>query len=114
MGSTSLAAHQEAAVQIDSPGVSRLHARVRIEKDVATLEDLGSKNGTLLNGTRVEAATALADGDEIRLGTVVLTSGQLLQPMRPKPLAIIDAPSRVADNHYLFHSTGLGGWCESG
>ena len=60
-------------MQIDSPGVSRLHARVRIEKDVATLEDLGSKNGTLLNGTRVEAATALADGDEIRLGTVVLT-----------------------------------------
>jgi len=63
----------EAAVQIDSPGVSRLHARVRVEKGVATLEDLGSKNGTHLNSTRVEAATALADGDEIRLGTVVLT-----------------------------------------
>jgi len=63
----------EVAVHIDSPGVSRLHAHVRIEHGVATLEDLGSKNGTLLNGNRIEAATALADGDEIRLGTVVLT-----------------------------------------
>lgn len=63
----------EAAVQIDSPGVSRLHARIRIENGVATLEDLGSKNGTHLNGTRIGTAKALADGDEIRLGTIVLT-----------------------------------------
>ena len=63
----------EAAVQIDSPGVSRLHARIRIENGAATLEDLGSKNGTHLNGVRMESASRLADGDEIRLGTIVLT-----------------------------------------
>jgi DNA-binding winged helix-turn-helix (wHTH) protein len=65
----------EAAVHIDSPGVSRLHARIRVENGAATLEDLGSKNGTHLNGTRIETATALADGDEIRMGTVALTFG---------------------------------------
>ena len=63
----------DATVQIDSPGVSRLHARIRIENGVATLEDLGSKNGTHLNGTRIDSPTALADADEIRLGTIVLT-----------------------------------------
>jgi len=63
----------EAAVQIDSPGVSRLHARIRIENGAATLDDLGSKNGTHLNGVRIESANPLADGDEIRLGTIVLT-----------------------------------------
>jgi DNA-binding winged helix-turn-helix (wHTH) protein len=63
----------EAVVQIDSPGVSRLHARIRIEHGVATLEDLGSKNGTHLNGTRIDRARVLADGNEIRLGTIVLT-----------------------------------------
>ena len=63
----------EATVHIDSPGVSRLHARIRIANGIATLEDLGSKNGTHLNGTRLETPNALADGDEIRVGTVVLT-----------------------------------------
>lgn len=63
----------EASVQIESPGVSRLHARIRIENGVATLEDLGSKNGTHLNGTRIDSARVLADGNEIRLGTIVLT-----------------------------------------
>jgi pSer/pThr/pTyr-binding forkhead associated (FHA) protein len=37
------------------------------------LEDLGSKNGTLLNGTKIEQAVPLQDGDEIRLGSVELT-----------------------------------------
>jgi pSer/pThr/pTyr-binding forkhead associated (FHA) protein len=37
------------------------------------LEDLGSKNGTLLNGTRIAEAVSLQDGDEIRLGSVDLT-----------------------------------------
>lgn len=62
----------EVAVQIDSPGVSRHHARIRIESDVAIVEDLGSKNGTHLNGTRIDSAKPLADGSEIRLGTIVL------------------------------------------
>ena len=63
----------DAAVQIDSPGMSRYHARVRVADDEVTLEDMGSKNGTLLNGTRITSVSRLADGDEIRLGTITLT-----------------------------------------
>jgi DNA-binding winged helix-turn-helix (wHTH) protein len=71
-GSNMIGRAPDAAVQIDSPGVSRLHARIGIENGAATLEDLDSKNGTYLNGVRIHSATALADADEIRLGTIVL------------------------------------------
>jgi pSer/pThr/pTyr-binding forkhead associated (FHA) protein len=59
-------------IRIDSPTVSRRHARIVVSADGATLEDLGSKNGTFLRGAPVSAATALRDGDEIRVGSVAL------------------------------------------
>jgi DNA-binding winged helix-turn-helix (wHTH) protein len=58
------------AVWVDSTTVSRHHARIIVTGAEAALEDLGSKNGTTLNGRRVEAPTTLADRDEIRLGSV--------------------------------------------
>jgi len=57
-------------VCVDVASVSRHHARIVIEGDQATLEDLGSKNGTFLRGRRLKAPAALRDGDEIRVGTV--------------------------------------------
>ena len=59
-------------LRIDSPTVSRRHARIAISTSGASLEDLDSKNGTFLGGEPVSAAVPLADGDEIRLGAVVL------------------------------------------
>jgi hypothetical protein len=47
--------------------VSRQHAQVRHEGDRYVLVDLGSKNGTFLNGVRVSSALRLADGDEVRI-----------------------------------------------
>lgn len=62
-----------AAVFLDDRSVSRRHARIRVEEDGATLEDLGSKNGTFLGEQKVGAATPLSDGDRIRIGSVGLT-----------------------------------------
>lgn len=62
----------EASVWIDSISVSRRHARIVVSAGRATLEDLGSKNGTWLRGKRVVAASELADGDMITVGSVVL------------------------------------------
>ena len=62
----------DAAIQIDSPGLSRYHARILVSEDNATLEDLGSKNGSYVNGALV-TTRRLSDGDEIRLGATVLT-----------------------------------------
>jgi pSer/pThr/pTyr-binding forkhead associated (FHA) protein len=53
--------------------VSRHHARIVASGDRATLEDLGSKNGTFLKGEAVARPTALADGDRLRIGTVEMT-----------------------------------------
>lgn len=64
----------DSLVWIDAQGVSRRHARVMVAAGLATLEDLGSKNGTFVNGTRLTAAAvALRDGDELRIGNVPMT-----------------------------------------
>jgi DNA-binding winged helix-turn-helix (wHTH) protein len=63
----------DAAVHIDALGISRNHARILVALGHATLEDLGSKNGTYLNGSRITTPQHLVDGNEIRLGTIVLT-----------------------------------------
>jgi DNA-binding winged helix-turn-helix (wHTH) protein len=62
----------DVAVWLESPSVSRHHARIRITSVDVTIEDLGSKNGTYLHGERLSTAAPLADGDEIRLGSVSL------------------------------------------
>ena len=59
-------------IRIESPTVSRRHARIVVSGTGAVIEDLGSKNGTHLRGDPVSGAIALADGDEIRVGSVVL------------------------------------------
>jgi DNA-binding winged helix-turn-helix (wHTH) protein len=63
----------DAAVQIESAVLSRHHACIVVDDGQATVEDVGSKNGTQLNGNRVTTPVPLTDGDEIRLGTIVLT-----------------------------------------
>ena len=60
----------EAAILLDAPSVSRSHARIVVDGGSAVLEDLRSKNGTWLNGKRVQGVRDLRDGDEIRLGSV--------------------------------------------
>ena len=58
----------DAAVRIDAPGISRRHARILLAEGTATLEDLGSKNGTYLRRQRLDAPAPLRDGDVFRLG----------------------------------------------
>jgi DNA-binding winged helix-turn-helix (wHTH) protein len=60
-------------VWLDSTGVSRQHARITVEGDRVTLEDLKSKNGTRVRGHLVRAAVLLVDGDEIRFGSIAVT-----------------------------------------
>ena len=63
----------DAAVRLDAAGVSRHHAAIVVSGDEAWLEDLGSKNGTLVCGQPATQPRRLADGDDIMLGGVVLT-----------------------------------------
>jgi DNA-binding winged helix-turn-helix (wHTH) protein len=60
------------AVWVDAAGVSRRHARIRLEGDRATIEDLASKNGTWLNDERMTGPVTLRDGDRLQLGPLSL------------------------------------------
>ncbi len=64
--------HPDCAVQLDSNMVSRFHARITGEKDEYYLEDLGSGNGTFLNGKRLERRTRLKHDDRVKLGPLLL------------------------------------------
>jgi DNA-binding winged helix-turn-helix (wHTH) protein len=65
-----LAGRDEAcALVIDASTVSRHHARITVISGAATIEDLGSTNGTHVNGTRISAPTLLGFGDELSLGS---------------------------------------------
>jgi DNA-binding winged helix-turn-helix (wHTH) protein len=63
----------DASVWIDAPGVSRQHARIVVAGQDATVEDLDSKNGTFVGDEAVTSPRRLIDGDQIRLGPVVIT-----------------------------------------
>jgi DNA-binding winged helix-turn-helix (wHTH) protein len=63
----------DASVWIDARGVSRHHARIVVRHGDVTVEDLGSKNGTYVGAERVGAPQPLTDGDQVRLGSVVMT-----------------------------------------
>jgi pSer/pThr/pTyr-binding forkhead associated (FHA) protein len=59
-------------IRIDSLFVSRRHARIEQNADQAILVDLGSSNGTSLNGVRVEGSVTLSPGDVVTIGDVTL------------------------------------------
>ena len=63
----------DAAVRIRSDEVSRHHARIVVSSSGATIEDLGSMNGTLVRGERIERPCDLRDGDEIMIGGLPLS-----------------------------------------
>ena len=60
-------------VTVDDANVSRTHVEIRPRGGSWVLTDLGSTNGSRLNGRQVQAPEVLKPGDEIELGTTVLT-----------------------------------------
>ena len=71
-GRNVLGRDRDVSVFLDHRSVSRRHASITISGETAVLEDLRSKNGTFLRGERITGAAPLSDGDEIRIGTVLL------------------------------------------
>jgi DNA-binding winged helix-turn-helix (wHTH) protein len=61
-----------AGICVDHPSVSRKHARISIESDGVILQDLGSRNGTFLNGRRVDAPAKIHHNSVIGLGPITL------------------------------------------
>ena len=71
-GETILGRSREATLFIDDESVSRRHARITISGGSVMVEDLGSKNGTTLNGERLTGPRRVDDGATIGIGSVAL------------------------------------------
>ncbi len=78
-----------ATIVIDHEQISRMHTRVRRAGDVVTAEDLGSRNGTRVNGVRITGPIELTPGDELAIGPVTAVLGRARR-LRPRD-AIADA-----------------------
>jgi DNA-binding winged helix-turn-helix (wHTH) protein len=84
----------ECSLVIDATTVSRRHARITVVSGTATIEDLGSTNGTHVNGTRISAPTRLVPGNELALGTEVLQ----IRVRNPSALTVkVDPVNEVGD-----------------
>ena len=68
---TILGRGSDADLRIDDPGISRRHAEIVLRGDGATIRDLGSTNGTYVDGTRIEQAP-LHEGTVLRLGSTTV------------------------------------------
>ena len=83
--------HPSLAIVVEDDQVSRRHARIAVVRGRATIEDLGSMNGTYVNDEPIATPRALEPGDRIRVGATVFelrTSQQVAyQPtaVRPRP-----------------------------
>jgi len=62
----------DASVAVRKVGVSRHHALIAVRSGTATIEDLASKNGTIVSGTRIDGRVTLCDGDRISIGDAYL------------------------------------------
>ena len=72
VGSTILGREGVAAELLNSPLVSRQHARIDVVGDLAFIEDLGSKNGCTVEGQRISGRVQLTPGHRIGIGPIVV------------------------------------------
>lgn len=108
----------ECHVSLDSPHVSRYHAKIIVAREGASIEDLNSSNGTYVNGKRIKERTRISLGDEIRFddlsfrltskdagksdATVVMNRDDIAakvsasEPIDPKPKEQVVAPTQAA------------------
>jgi adenylate cyclase len=101
-----------AAIRLDDTSVSRQHAAIRFEHERFWLIDLGSANGTFVNGVALTAARVLHDGDRLQVGKslLVFEDGALpaaafedaaerthISRISPEPLRSVPVTILVAD-----------------
>lgn len=74
VGHTLIGRDKQCAIRLATPDVSRTHCRLTVSNasgtEVVTAEDLGSRNGTYINGRPINAPTGLGAGDTLRVGPI--------------------------------------------
>lgn len=96
---------EDAGLTIDDEEISRRHAILRTHAEGVEVEDLGSRNGTFVNGQRIATATRLAGGDSLKLGRSVFaielsraaaTVASPVQATVTTPSAAVNVPSATS------------------
>jgi DNA-binding winged helix-turn-helix (wHTH) protein len=90
----------DAAVRLDDPTVSRRHAKITVEGETATIEDLDSKNGTFVEGRRIRSNVRLKSGARLTFGSVQARyrayspqiSTEAVRPERRRPAPTAGSP----------------------
>jgi predicted component of type VI protein secretion system len=107
-GVTTVGRHDDCRLRIKSSQVSRRHCELFGKKGLLLVKDLGSSNGTFVNGKRIQEQRVLEPGDELTIGQVMLRVAKVGAPPPPprtKPAAkkpgdtdIMGALSPVGDD----------------
>src|SRR3954447_15141721 len=92
-GVTTIGRHDECNLRIKSSQVSRKHCELFEKKGLLMVKDLGSSNGTLVNGKRIEGQSVLEPGDELTIGGVKLRVAKVGEAV-PAP----KVPSKAAND----------------
>jgi sigma-B regulation protein RsbU (phosphoserine phosphatase) len=92
--------HPGCDIVIDTSAVSRQHAAIAIEDGQATVEDLRSRNGTLLNGRPLASPHRLVDGDQVQICEQVLVFVSADRPA--KAVAVMDSNSSIFGSQTSF------------
>lgn len=101
----------EMTIPLLDDGVSRNHARVRDDGEQRIIvEDLGSSNGTYLNGERITTAMALNDGDKLRLGANVVFKFSLLDELDERYQTFVDEAVTSTGRHATFQQRNWPEW----
>jgi predicted component of type VI protein secretion system len=98
-GVTSIGRHDDCLIRIKSSQVSRRHCEVFEVSDKLTIRDLGSSNGTFVNGKKVAGQQVLKPGDELTVGAVTLRVAKIGQAI-VEPASPISKP-KAADTAVL-------------
>lgn len=98
-GVTSIGRHDDCLIRIKSSQVSRRHCEVFEVSDKLTIRDLGSSNGTFVNGKKVTGQQVLKPGDELTVGAVTLRVAKIGQAAA-EPASPVSKP-KAADTAVL-------------
>jgi pSer/pThr/pTyr-binding forkhead associated (FHA) protein len=95
-GVTTAGRHDDCQLRIKSSEVSRRHCQFFEKNGLLLVKDLGSSNGTMLNGKKIEGQRVLEPGDELTIGPVKLRVEKLGQPTTAK-VPPVTTPAKPGD-----------------
>jgi pSer/pThr/pTyr-binding forkhead associated (FHA) protein len=101
---------EECHLRPKSDAVSRCHCEISAGDDLLVIRDLGSKNGTYVNGSRIEGDTKISSGDRLLIGKLELEV--IIKVAEPQPERPQDEPGSATDEKSWAVDDDINSWLE--